>query len=91
MDLPPEREAVDGISRRRFEVYPTPDAEVAIDAPGCHGRSVLMSCDSEGGALCLVNMNGERRRARYSTAEALPDGFLREALADLEYQDSRAR
>jgi len=79
-----------GISRRRFEVYPTPDGEIAIDAPGGHGRSVLLLCDSEGGALCLVNMNGERRRARYSTTEMLPDGFVREALAELEYQDSLA-
>lgn len=87
--LPPEREAADGISRRRIEVYPTPDAEIAINAPGRHGRSVLILWDSEGGTLYLVNMNGERRLARYSTAEALPDGFLREALADPEYQDGR--
>ena len=72
------------ISPRRFEVYPTPDGEIAIDAPGGHGRSVLVLCDSEGGALCLVNMNGDHRRARYSTTERLPDGFMREALAELE-------
>ena len=52
-----------------------------IDAPGGHGRSVLLLCDSEGGALCLVNMNGAHRRARYSDADLLPDGFVREALA----------
>ena len=71
------------ISPRRFEVYPTPDGEVAIDAPGGYGRSVLLLCDSEGGALCLVNMNGDHRRARYSTTNILPDGFVCEALADL--------
>ncbi len=76
-----------GIFPRRFEVYPTPDGEVAIDAPGGYGRSVLVLCDSEGGALCLVNMNGEHRRARYSTTSILPDGFVREALADLERED----
>ena len=69
------------ISPRRFEVYPTPDGEVALDAPGGHGRSVLLLCASEGGALCLVNMNGAHRRARYSDADLLPDGFVREALA----------
>ncbi len=76
-----------GILPRRFEIYPTPDGEVAIDAPGEYGRSVLVLCDSEGGALCLVNMNGEHRRARYSTTSILPDGFVREALADLERGD----
>ena len=78
------------ISPRRFEVYPTPDGEIAIDAPGGHGRSVLLLCDSEGGALCLVNWSGDHRRARYSTADILPDGFVREALADLESESSQA-
>ena len=79
-----------GISRRRFEVYPTQDGEIAIDAPGGYGRSVLLLCDSQGGALCLVNMNGKHRRARYSSTETLPDGFVREALTELESQDSPA-
>ncbi len=74
------------ISPRRFEVYPTPDSEIAIDAPDGQGRSVILLCDSEGGALCLVNMNGNHRRARYATTETLPDGFMREALADLQPQ-----
>ena len=51
-----------GISPRRFEVYPTPDGEIAIDAPDGQGRSVILLCDSEGGALCLVNLNGNHRR-----------------------------
>ncbi len=72
-----------GISPRRFEVYPTPDGEIAIDAPDGQGRSVILLCDSEGGALCLVNLNGNHRRARYSTTETLPDGFMHEALAEL--------
>lgn len=70
------------ISPRRFEIYPTPDGEIAIDAPGGFGRSVLLLCDSDGGALCLVNMNGAHRRARYSDTRGLPDGFVREALTD---------
>ena len=76
--------AMHGISPRRFEVYPTPDREVAIAAPGGSGRSLLLLCDSGGGALCLVNMNGAHRRARYSNADLLPDSFVREALHDLE-------
>ena len=76
------------ISSRRYEIYPTPDQEIAIDAPGGYGRSVILLCDSDGGALCLVNMNGDHRRARYSSTEILPDGFLREALTELEQENS---
>lgn len=74
------------LSQRRFEVYPMPDGEIAIDASDGQGSSVLLLCDSDGGALCLVNMGGKHRRARYSSAEALPDGFVREALSELEQQ-----
>ncbi len=78
------------LSPRRFEIYPTPDGEVAIDAPGRCGRSVLLLCDSDGGALCLVNMDGRHRRARYSDTGALPDGFVREALDELARRDELA-
>ena len=72
---------------RRFEIYPTPDGEVALDVPGGPGRSVLLLCGSDGGALCSVNMNGAHRRARYSDARELPDGFVLDALAELERSD----
>ena len=67
----------------RLETYPTPDGEVALVAPGGHGQSVLVLCDSDGGVLCSVNLNGRHRRARYSSATMLPDGFVREALDEL--------
>ena len=75
---------------RRFEVYPMPDGEIAIDVPGRPGRSVLLLCGSDGGALCSVNMDGAHRRARYSDTHGLPDGFVRDALAELERSDSAA-
>ena len=70
----------------RFEVYPTQDGEVAVSAPGGHGRSVLVLCDSDGGVLCSVNLNGQHRRAVYDpdSAVQLPDGFVREALVALD-------
>ena len=76
------------ISPRRFEVYPTPDGEVAIDMSGGFRRSILLLCDSDGSALCLVNINGEFRRAHYSDMDKLPDGFIREALTELEQTDN---
>ena len=75
---------------RRFEVYPMPDGEIAIDVPGGPGRSVLLLCGSDGGDLCSVNMDGAHRRARYSDTRGLPDGFVRDALAELERPDSVA-
>ena len=71
------------LSPRRFEVYPTPDGEVALDAFGGTGRSVLVLCEADGSVFCLVNFHGEHRRARYASCKSLPDGFVREALLDL--------
>ena len=67
----------------RFEVYPTQDGEIAIDAAGAPGQSVLLLCASDGDVLCLVNMGGMHRRAHYSDVASLPDGFVREALREL--------
>lgn len=69
---------------RRYGVYPTPDAEVAVDAPDGKRQSVLVLCDSDGGVLCLVNVKSRGRYARYDSATTLPDGFLTEALAELD-------
>ena len=76
------------ISPRRFEVYPTPDGEIAIDAPDGRGSSVILLCDSEGGALCMAHLKGSHRSRRYSTTDALPDDFLREVLTELERESN---
>ena len=80
-----------GISPGRHGVYPTPDAEIAIDIFNGKGSSVVLLCDSGGGALCLVNIEGNHRRARYSKTDILPDGFVREALSELKLQVPAAR
>lgn len=67
----------------RPAVYPTPDGEVAIHARVRRGSSVLMLCDSHGGALCLVNISGRHRRKYYEPGDDSPDTFLEKALADL--------
>ncbi len=69
---------------RRYLVELMPEGSIAVSVPGGFRRSVMLLCESNGGALCSVNMNGKHRRARYSHADQLPDGFLREALAELE-------
>jgi len=70
-------------SNRCYEVYSMPDGEVAIDAPDGTGQSMLLLCEPAGSVLCLANLKSGHRRARYSTAETLPDDFVREALAKL--------
>ena len=67
-----------------IEVCPTAERDIAIYTAGTHRRSVTVLCESGGGALCLVNLNGRYRRAVYSSADMLPDGFLREGLADID-------
>ena len=67
-----------------LQVYPMPDGEVAIDAANGKGSSVLILCNSDGSALCLVNINGNQRRAHYSNSNTLPDGFISEALDELQ-------
>ncbi len=69
---------------RRYLVEILPEGVIAVSVPGGFRCSVMLLCESDGGALCSVNMNGEHRRARYSHADQLPDGFLREALDELE-------
>ena len=68
-------------STRRFEVYPTPDGEIAIDMP-IDGGSVLLLCDSDGGALCLGRVDISSRgcrspkfRGRGANGIPQPSGF----------------
>ena len=67
-----------------YGVYPTPDGEIAIDVFNGKGSSIILLCNSTGGALCLVNIEGNSRRAHYSQTDSLPDGFIREALTELK-------
>lgn len=68
---------------RQYMVELLPEGVIAITVPGGFRRSVILLCESEGGALCSVNINGEHRRKRYPHADQLPDRFLREALNEL--------
>ena len=93
----PHAEALAGAKRvlRRFpplrsldtDIYPTPDAEVAIFVSGSRPRSsVLLQCDGDGQVRCSVSLDGRHRRALYdkeSFAE-LRDNFIEAALAELD-------
>ncbi len=70
------------ISPQRLEVYPTPDAEIAIRALAPR-RSIIVLCESDGGALCLTNLDSGLRRQSYADANDMPDEFLKDALIEL--------
>ena len=72
---------------RRFEVYPTPDGEIAIDVPGNSDRSIVLLCDSDGGVLYFVHIDGVQICAQYSDANSIPDEFLPVALTAMERKD----
>lgn len=76
-------EAMYRISPRRFDVYPEPGGYITIDARGANNGIAVVMCDSDSGVLCVVIIDDEPRRARYSTARKLPDGFIRDALLEL--------
>jgi hypothetical protein len=68
---------------QRFEVYPMPNGEIAIDAPNGRGSSLIVLCEPSGEVLCSVNIRGSHRQKRYLSAEGLPDSFLQNALSEV--------
>ena len=71
------------IAPRRYSVYPMPEGYIAIESRGGKGRIAVVMCGSDGSVLCLVTIGSNHRRARYSAAVNLPNGFIREALSEL--------
>ena len=65
------------------DVYTLDDGEVAVEVFGAPGHGFLLICEPSGSALCIVTHRGVSRRARYESSACLPDGFLREGLADV--------
>ena len=68
---------------RQYLVELLPEGVIAITVPGGFRCSVMLLCESEGGILCSVNMNGKLQRNRYTHVDQLPDKFLSDALSKL--------
>ena len=69
----------------RYEVYSTQDREMCIYI--LEGRrSVLVTCDPDGGARCSISLEGGHSHTYYDRDYAAdpPPGFLQEALAALD-------
>ena len=72
------------LSPRRFEVYPMPEGKVAIDGAGARGRWLILLCESNGGALCIISIDGEGTDRRYADTRGLPDQYMTVALTSLD-------
>lgn len=66
----------------RYEVYPTPDGEIAIDAPTSYGTAVIAMCEPDGNALCFVHTEQDKCYRRFPITD-LPNDFLRQGLLRL--------
>ena len=75
--------AIYDILPRQYLVELLPEGVIAITIPGGFRCSVMLLCESEGGILCSVNMNGKHQRNRYTHVDQLPDRFLHDALSKL--------
>ncbi len=71
------------LSPRRFEVYPTPEGEIAIEGTGSQGQWVILYCESGGGALCIFGNGNQDGYKRYKNLKELPDIFLQKVLNSL--------
>lgn len=69
----------------RYEVYSTRDREMCIYIPE-GGRSVLVTCDPDGGVHCSTSLERGHSRTYYDRDYAAdpPPSFLQEALATLD-------
>ena len=65
---------------RPYSVYPMSDGDIAIDAHTPHGTKVVVMCDPDGSARCLVNIDGEFSQRNYDDPSIIPDRFIMEAL-----------
>ena len=69
------------ISPRRFEAYSMPNGDISVVAKGLRSHWVLLSVEPDGGALCVVCIDGEESHQHYDDTASLPDDFMREAIS----------
>ena len=68
----------------RYDAFPEDSGGVTLTAPSARtGFAVTIECDPDGSVACLLVSPGRMRKAVYSDAADLPDGFFREALQAL--------
>ena len=65
---------------RSWNIYPTPEGEIAIDADTPHGTKVVVTCNPTGAVRCMTYINGEFRSQEYAQVGRDFIATLREAL-----------
>ena len=68
------------VSPRPFSIYAMPEGDVAIDADSPEGTKLVVMCDPDGTARCLVYINDALERREYGDPSVIPDSFIVEAL-----------
>ena len=71
------------ISPRHYEVYPTEEGDISIDAPGGYNRSFVALCYNDGRILCLANINGDRKKNLYESRGSSLSSFVTDWLEKL--------
>ena len=71
------------VSHLSFDAYSMSGGRVAIGVDGGVGRSMIVICEPEGSALCVVTVGSRSRRARYDDSSFLVDDFVKQGLRDM--------
>ena len=69
---------------QRYEVYPMPEGEIALDPPSGFKQSILFLCRPDGSVHCMLNLNGVHETFTFESEQVLPEQFLRETLLRLK-------
>ena len=70
----------------RYTICPTEEGDIAISVPVAGiGRAMTVECDSDGGLICFVNVDGHMRRMKDYDADMAWESsdFIVRALGDL--------
>ena len=69
---------------QRYEVYPMPEGEIALDPPSGFKQSILFLCRADGSVHCMLYLNGVHQTITFESAQELPEQFLRDTLLRLQ-------
>ena len=73
-------EALYAVDQRRYSVYSTLDGHIELDAQAPFGSKIVVTCDANGTARCIVYEEGAFEIQKYENPFEIPDAFVRAAL-----------
>ena len=73
--------ALCAVDQRRYSVYSTLDGHVELDAQAPFGSKIVVTCDANGTARCIVYEEGVFEIQKYENPFDIPDAFVRAALS----------